>query len=242
MRTTAIIQARMGSSRLPGKVLMEIDGKPMLTRVVSRVLRAEKIDDVVVATTTESQDDPVWEFCQQVGYQCFRGDHLDVLDRYYQAAKHYECESIVRVTADCPLIDPGVLDLVVGTFHDRFPQVDYVSNVLTTRHFPRGLDCEVFTFEALRRAWRVSTAPLFREHVTAYFYHHPEEFRLHGVHHETDQSHHRWTVDTGDDIYLIREIYATMGTDDFTWLDVLEAAEHHPEWAEINGHIQQKAA
>ncbi len=242
MKTVAIIQARMGSSRLPGKILEDIAGEAMLRHVVRRVGRAKTIDRVVVATTNESQDDPVAEFCQLHHIHYFRGDHLDVLDRYYQAALANEAKTIVRVTSDCPLIDPGVIDQVVRKFHDHQPDVDYVSNVLEPRTFPRGLDVEVFRFAALSDAWNLSTGSFFREHVTTYIYGNPKSFRLMGVTNRTDESHSRWTVDTQDDLRLVRAIFKAMGSREFTWKDVLAMSKKHPEWAVINGHVEQKVA
>jgi spore coat polysaccharide biosynthesis protein SpsF len=242
MKTVAIIQARMGSSRLPGKVLEEIHGQPMIERVLTRLSQARTLDSIVLATTIEPQDDPVAEYCRSHGWNCFRGDHLDVLDRYYKAACEHHADVVVRITADCPLIDPGVIDRVVGEFEQQQPEIDYAANVLTPRTFPRGLDTEVFRFQSLERAWRDAADPACREHVTMYFYRNPDLFRLHGIVNETDESRWRWTVDTTEDLQLVRTIYSYFGERGFSWQDVLRVCAEHPEWSAINSHIQQKVA
>src|SRR5215470_15506655 len=161
----AIIQARMGSTRLPGKVLLDIAGQPMLGRVISRVCRAKTIEQIVVATSTAAADDAVSAFCAERGIVCFRGSETDVLDRYYQAARLVQAKTIVRITADCPLLDPEVIDLTVSRFLEG--GWDYISNV-NPPTFPDGLDTEVFSFAALERAWREATSVTHREHVTPY--------------------------------------------------------------------------
>jgi len=184
MKTAIIIQARMASSRLPGKVLLDIGGKPMLEWVVRRASRAETADNVVVATTDESSDDPVFEFCQEKGYMVERGSSPDVLDRYYQAAKANKIEIVCRITADCPLIDPDLIDaavnlLINGIESDvidslnRPPRYDFTANRLPEpfhRTYPIGLDIEVFTFKALAQAWELAGEKHQREHVTPYIY------------------------------------------------------------------------
>ena len=237
---TAIIQARTGSTRLPGKVLMDIAGEPMLARVMERAGRAKTLDEIVVATTTGRVDDRIVSLCEDRGWECFRGSESDVLDRYFQAARAYHADYIVRITSDCPLIDPGVVDRVVGTFLVGQPGIDYASNFLPRRTYPRGLDTEVMTFRALERSWREDENPAHREHVTQYILRHPDLFQTYGVVHATDLSHHRWTVDTIEDLTLIRRIYVHFGDDPFSWEDVLLFLEMHPELAEINRHVIQK--
>jgi spore coat polysaccharide biosynthesis protein SpsF len=238
LSVVAIIQARTGSTRLPGKVLMDISGKPMLTRVLERTKRAKLVRDVVVATTINHVDDPISHLCQAGGWPSFRGSEEDVLDRYFQAAQAYHVDLVVRITSDCPLVDPDLVDLIVQTFLDdrRF---DYVSNTLS-RSFPRGLDVEVITFSALSKAWEQDKNPRLREHVTQYIVRHPEMFKLHGVRNSEDYSAMRWTVDTNEDLEFVRTIFAYFGHDRFTWLDVLSAIREHPQWLEINRHIAQK--
>lgn len=240
MRVVAIIQARMGSTRLSGKVLHSILDKPMLWHVVERVRRARQIHEVVVATTSREADQVIVDLCQKYGWPCFRGSEEDILDRYYRTALNHQADVVVRVTSDCPLIDPGVVDQVVTTFLENQHAFDYVSNALPPQTFPRGLDTEVFSFAALERAWREDDNPAWREHVTPYIYHHPEKFKLRAVVNDVDYSYMRWTVDTIEDLTFVRKVYEHFGNSFFSWRDVIEVLEEHPEWLEINRHVKQK--
>ncbi len=196
----AIIQARMGSTRLPGKVLCDICGESMLSRVVKRVRRASLVDRIVVATSVEVADDAIEAECHKLGVSFFRGNESDVLDRYYQAALSCSAGIIVRITADCPLIDPTIINKVVGAFLDS--KVDYASNTLV-RTYPRGLDTEVMTLEALRVAWCMATKSYHRSHVTPYIYENPALFKLLSVTGSANYSCYRWTVDTPQDLQLV---------------------------------------
>ena len=239
MKIVAIVQARMGSSRLPRKVLKDLGGATVLDRVLNRLGRSWLIQESVVATTIEPADDAIVEHCERTGRKVFRGSEQDVLDRYYQAAKYVNADVVVRITSDCPVIDPEVTDGTIRAFLDRHS--DYASNVLV-RTYPRGLDTEVMTVQALERAWRESTKLYQREHVTPYIYENPGEFRLHGIENDTDCSRHRWTVDTPEDLELLRAIYERFGgRDDFGWREVLKLVESDPSLAEINRNIVQKA-
>jgi len=240
MKTVAIIQARMGSTRLPGKVLLDLAGEPMLARDVNRVQRASLIDQVVVATTTQPADEAIANLCAARGWPCFRGSEEDVLDRYYRAAVAYSADVVVRITSDCPLIEPAVTDRVVQEFLQRQPDVDYACNILPRRTFPRGLETEVLRFDVLERAWREDTNPAWREHVTQYIQRHSDLFRIHGVVNDTDLSAMRWTVDTPEDMEIVQRIYSHFGHDCFSWLDVLALLSEHPEWLDINRHVRQK--
>ncbi|HSJ78283.1 MAG TPA: glycosyltransferase family protein, partial [Erythrobacter sp.] len=187
MRTVAIIQARMGSSRLPGKVLLDIAGQPMLARVVERARRAKTVGEVLVATTIDPSDDPIVAFCQERGIAYHRGSVFDVLDRFYGAARQAGAELIVRITADCPVIDPAVIDLVVEAFHEQ--SADFACNRLpppAQRTWPIGLDTEVCAFRGLERAWKEASLPYEREHVMPYFYDQPGRFKVVVVEHEPD--------------------------------------------------------
>ncbi len=238
-RVLAIIQARMGSTRLPGKVLLDLAGKPMLERIVSRCRQASTLDEVLVATTTQPADDRIADLCAAHNWPGFRGSEDDVLDRYYRAALQQQAEIVVRITGDCPLIDPEVIDLTVKKFLEH-GALDYASNSLDRITFPRGLDVEVMSFNALTRAWHEDHNPAWREHVTPYIYRHPEKFRLLSVTNEVDYSHLRWTVDTPADLALVRKIYEHFGGDDFSWRQVLALLAQHPQWLEINRYVAQK--
>lgn len=239
MSTVAIIQARMGSTRLPGKVMKDLNGATMLERVVNRTRRATSLSGLMVATSTEASDHPVVDLCRRLGVSCFRGSEADVLDRYYQAAQMAGADNIVRITSDCPLIDPSIIDKTVGEFQARKP--DYASNTLQ-RRYPRGLDTEVFTMAGLEQCWREANEEHQRVHVTPYFYQHPELFRLHPVIGEQDFSMHRWTVDTPEDMQFVRAIYSRLGPrDEFGWKDVLALLKREPALAAINQSISQKA-
>lgn len=239
MKILAIVQARMGSSRLPGKALKDIQGRSMLSRVVRRAQRSSLIDRLIVATTDKEADDAIASECETLGVSVFRGSEDDVLDRYYQAAKAFSAEAVVRITSDCPLIDPDVIDRVVRVFLDNRP--DYASNTIENT-YPRGLDVEVFTFSALEKAWSNASRDFERVHVTPYIYLHPELFRKISVTGEKNLSFYRWTVDTAEDLALVRAIYEKMGgNDNFTWRNALDLFEREPGLAELNRHIRQKS-
>lgn len=239
MTTLAIIQARMGSSRLPGKVLMDLCGTSVLARVVGRLGRSQEITQIVVATTSASVDDAIVRECERLQVSCFRGSEDDVLDRYYQCARAYPANAIVRITSDCPLIDPNLVDETVIILKNQ--KADYASNVIP-RTYPRGLDTEVFTSAALERAWREARELYEREHVTPYFYEHPKTFRLASVSGAVDYSRYRWTVDTREDLELLRAIYSRFhGRDDFSWQDVIALMKREPQLAELNSQVLQKS-
>ncbi len=238
----AIIQARMSSSRLPGKVLMDIAGKPMLAWVVERARLSRLVDEVVVATTTEEADNPIADFCKANTISFSRGSHFDVLDRYFQAAKQYHADVIVRITADCPVIDPGVIDHTLERFFEE--KVDFAANRLPPpwkRTYPIGLDTEVCTFTGLERAWCEAKAPFEREHVMPYFYDEDGRFRILLVNHQPDYGVLRWTVDTPEDLEAVRKIFAHFqGRMNFTWLEIVDLYNQHPELAQINAAIKAK--
>ena len=240
MKVVAIIQARTGSTRLPSKVLLDLADEPMLARVVDRTRRAQTLDEVVVATTVQPADEAIVRSCAERGWPCFRGSEEDVLDRYYHAAVTHQADVVVRITSDCPLIEPEIVDRVVQEFLELQPEVDYACNVLPRRTFPQGLDTEVMRFGVLEQAWREDLNPAWREHVTSYIQRNPDLFRIHGVINEVDYSHMRWTVDTPEDLAFVRYIYDHFGHDRFSWREVLTVLEEHPEWSEINRHVQQK--
>lgn len=238
MSTLAIIQARMGSSRLPGKVLMELAGETVLARVVDRLRRSREIDTIVVATTNATADEVIVSECGRLQVSCFRGSEQDVLDRYYQAAHANAADVVVRVTSDCPLIDPKLVDDTVIIFRDQ--KADYASNVFP-RTYPRGLDTEVFTVAALDRAWSEAREPHQREHVTPYLYENPQMFRQASMKGAADYSHYRWTLDTREDLELLRTVYSRFdGCDDFSWQEVIHLMEREPELTDLNSEVLQK--
>ncbi len=237
-RIVAIIQARMGSTRLPGKVLADIGGATALARVLRRGSRATALEEIVVATSTNPADQAIVDECARLNVRCFRGSEQDVLERYYQAATYFAGDAIVRITADCPLIDPELLDQLVDSFLSS--GCDYASNALLAR-YPRGLGAEVFTIDALFRAQKEANLTYERVHVTPYFYEHPELFRICSVIGATDHSHHRWTLDTPEDLEFIRAIYSRFNNrDDFSWREVLDVIAREPHLAEINCQVRQK--
>jgi spore coat polysaccharide biosynthesis protein SpsF len=229
----------MGSSRLPGKVLMDLGGETVLARVVHRLRRSILVHQIVVATSMAEKDDAVVSECDRIQVQCFRGSEHDVLDRYYRCAETYVATVVVRITADCPVIDAKLGDATIQAFLDD--PCDYASNALAPT-YPRGLDVEVFTMAALSRAWRDARKPYEREHVTPYIYEHPELFRLVSVQADADYSHYRWTLDTAEDLELLRAIYARFSNqDEFGWRDVLRLVQHEPQLTRLNAHVIQKA-
>jgi spore coat polysaccharide biosynthesis protein SpsF len=239
VKITAIIQARMGSTRLPGKVLMDLGGETVLARVVGRLRRATRVNEIVVATTDSVADDAIVRECHRLEVSSFRGSENDVLDRYYQAARVCAAGAVVRITSDCPVIDPQLVDETIRVFHQQCG--DYASNVFP-RTYPRGLDTEVFTMAALKQAWRDAHEPYEREHVTPYFYEHPELFRLVSQCGRIDYSQYRWTLDTTEDLELLRTIYARFSNqDDFRCGEVIQLMECEPELAELNSDVVQKA-
>jgi len=313
MKVAAIVQARMGSKRLPGKVLLEIGGRPMLAWVVERLRRAKTLDAVIVATSTASEDDLLDKFCRKQGYPIERGSLLDVLDRIYQAARRQAAEAIVRITADCPFSDPGLIDQAVRLFHSdenagftpatgaSAEELDFLTNRLPPpwgRTTPIGLDIEICTFAVLERAWREAKEPHQREHVMPYLYEDlpedalrhgellrqasddvpralsagqsqgnnssdrkadrakiplmgtwrmaravsPQGLRLAQLHHDPDYGRSRWTVDTGEDLTLAREIVSRFPDDRFGWLDLVELMMKEPHLAQINAGVIHKTA
>jgi len=230
----------MGSTRLPGKVLADVAGAPMLARVVHRLRRARRLDAVAVATSTLPADDLIAGFCVGAGLRCHRGSEADVLDRFLRAADAERAGTIVRVTADCPLVEPEIVDRVVQRLLEADGGLDYVSNTLAPRTFPRGLDVEAFTAATLARAARDAKAPDEREHVTPHIYRNPGRFRIEQIRNPQDLSGLRWTVDEPADLEFVRTVFAYFGNDSFSWRDLLEALRDHPEWSAINDSVRQK--
>lgn len=241
MKTLIIVQARMTSTRLPGKVLLPLAGEPMLTRLIERLRRVRRADGIVVATTTNATDDPIAALCSQLGVPCHRGSEHDVLSRYADAARVHGADVVVRITSDCPLIDPALIDQTIAAFDEGGS--DYVSNMLPPT-WPYGMAVEVFSAAALAQAHAEATQAAEREHVTPFLYWHQERYRLRNVASPVDLSHHRWTVDTPEDYALVSRLFDHLmpNRPNFTQADVLALLDAHPDWIAINQHIQQKPA
>ena len=239
----AIIQARMGSSRLPGKVLMEICKEPMLAWVVKRARKAKMIKEIIVATTRDTSDDGIEKFCQVNHILCFRGSSADVLDRYYQAARLYQADVIVRLTADCPFIDPELIDNTITAFLGSF--ADFAANRLPPpfqRTYPIGLDVEVVSMAALDRAWKESTALYEREHVLPYIYERKDQFKVLTIENDVNYGSYRWTVDTQEDLDFIQAVVKELGCRmDFSWKEVIDLLERHPKLMQINAQVKHKS-
>ena len=256
-KVVAIIQGRMNSSRLPGKVLADIAGQPMLQRVFMRTSRSATVNETIFATTTDESDDPVAEYCDFSGIPFTRGSQFDVLERYYQTAKGSKANVVVRITADCPVIDPHLVDDVVNTLiEDNY---DFVCNRLPPpyhRTYPIGLDVEACTFKVLEKAWKEANEPQHREHAMPYLYEgveltrqnrtletgrSPRGFKVALIHHTTDFGDYRWTVDTPEDLEFMRQVYSRFdGHDDFSWKAVLDLVHDEPQLMQINANIQHK--
>jgi len=244
MKTVAIIQARLGSTRLPGKILADICGQTMIEHVVSRVECAKRIDEVVIATTDQETDQLFVDFCNEKQWNVFRGSENDVLSRYVGAARQFGADRIVRVTSDCPLIDPGLIDELISIL-SMVQGIDYACNFYPKRRYPRGLDCEALTFDALQRIDAEAQLPEFREHVTLYAYRKSGSFSIGSTTCANDHSDLRWTVDTAEDLDLIRQIYShfyEIGKTDFDWKQVVSAYHLRPDWRGINHEVLQKVA
>ena len=241
MKTVAIIQARLGSTRLPGKVLHLIKGKPLIVHMLDRLKQCRMIDALVLATSSLPQDRPLFELASREKIEGFAGSEEDVLDRFYQAAKLYQADVVVRLTGDCPLIDPVVTNFIIESHLKRGK--DYTSNTVT-RSYPRGLDTEVMSFAALKKASQEATKPYEREHVTPYIYDHPKDFSIEQVVAEgsLNQPDLRLTVDTPEDFKFVQEIFNRLYDQKphFSITDILNLLNAQPELKQINAHIQQK--
>lgn len=246
-RVVAISQARMTSSRLPGKVLMEAAGKPLLVHHLERLSRSPGLDAVVLATTVNATDDPLAACAEALGVPVFRGDEQDVLGRFAGAAAMAGADRVVRVTADCPLIDPELVGALIAAFHEGRSQtpLDYLS--IDSTRYPRGLDAEILTRAALDEAARLAADPAEREHVTPYVYRRPDRFRLGGGLRPSgeldgDVGGHRWCVDEAADFELVRRLLEALCpvTPLFGWRDCCKVLDAHPDWLDINRSIRQK--
>ena len=240
MKRIIVIQARMTSSRLPGKVLRELGGRPMLAQQIRRLKACASVDDIVLATTTNADDDPVVALARDEQVRWFRGSEHDVLARVVGAVTEANADVLVRVTADCPLIDPGTVDRTIDTLVANAAACDYASNV-QKRTFPRGLDSEALFRDTLVRMDRMGQSQSAREHVTVFLRsERPELFATLDVVDEDDNSDLRWTVDTAADLEMIRAIYAGLGLDQrvVTYREILEYIRSQPQIAAMNAHVE----
>ncbi len=235
----AIIQARMNSSRLPGKVLLNINGRPMLSYMLERVGSAKSVDKIIVATSSEPQDDAIYDFCKKEAVFCYRGSLEDVLGRYYHAATEFKCKTIIRLTADCPLIDPNIIDSMIGTYHSG--NYDYVANTAPPegKTYPDGMDVEVFSCIALERAWKDAKKPSDREHVTFYFWKNRGFFSTFRKDLAVNWGEYRLTVDYPEDFELICILISNFYKINpvFTMEDVIAFLDANPDIKKINTHI-----
>lgn len=239
MRVVAIVQARMGSSRLPGKVLADLCGDTMLARVVARLRAAKRIDEIVIATSTLDADTAIVREAKRLGVGSYRGPEQDVLARYVGAAREARADSIVRVTADCPLLDPWVVDDVVNAL---YAGADYASNTIR-RTFPRGLDVEALHREPLDLIAQLGDSPAAREHVTAFVMAQPQLFRIRQVLGARDDSDLRWTVDTAADLAFVRALWSLLGLGDhiLPYGELVQSVRARPELRAINAHVRQRS-
>lgn len=236
---TVIVQARMGSTRLPGKVLLPIEGRPMLSYQIERLRRCRRVERIVVATSVLPADDAIAAFCEQESVDVARGSESDVLGRFAAAAQAFEASVVVRVTADCPLIEPALVDEAVARFSEG--DCDYLSNMIEPS-WPYGMAVEVMSRRALDEAAAQATDPAEREHVTPFLYWRPQHYRIQSISRRPDLSAQRWTVDTPEDFELVSRILRALypSRPEFTLDDVLDVLAQHPDWVEINRHVAQK--
>jgi spore coat polysaccharide biosynthesis protein SpsF len=233
-RATAIIQARMTSTRLPGKVLMKVLGRPLLSYEIERLRFSRNIAEIAVATTTNQADDPIVALAQRENLKVYRGSENDVLDRYYQAAREFGVEHILRITADCPLIEPTVCDRIIKVYADS--GADYVH---TGERFAEGFDCGILSFKTLSQAWRDASLKSEREHVTLYTKSHPERFHIISVVHDTDDSKYRVTVDEPEDFLAVKAIIENLYVQGeyITAEGIKSFVDNHPEIYRLNADI-----
>ena len=234
-KVDAIIQARMTSTRLPGKVLMEVMGRPLLSFQIERLGFSKMIDSIIIATTTNKEDDPISELAQKEGLNFYRGSEDDVLDRYYQAAKEFKANNIMRLTADCPLIAPEVCDIIANAYFES--SVDYIR---TGNTFTEGLDCEVIGLRALTKAWLEAKLESEREHVTLYIRNHPELFKTMVKENDIDDSRYRITVDEEKDFIVVKTILENLYKEEeicFSIEEIKNFLEENPDIYQLNTGI-----
>ncbi|MGA3013235.1 MAG: glycosyltransferase family protein [Bacteroidales bacterium] len=238
MKVVTAIQARTSSTRLPGKVLLPLCEETLLFRMIERVRGSKLAGTIIVATSITPEDDPIEQLCLEKNILCFRGDLNDLLDRHYKLAQHYNAEAVVKIPSDCPLIDPAIIDRVIGYFLQNESSYDFVSN-LHPASYPDGNDVEIMTFKALEYAWLYATRGFEREHTTPYIWENRNIFRIGNVALPNSVNYfmtHRWTIDYEEDYYFIREVFEHLfpKNPQFTFMDIMDLIETHPEIATLN--------
>ena len=235
MTIGCIIQARMGSTRLPGKVLLDVTkGKPVLYYVINQLKHCKSIEKIIVATTTLREDDKIVQFCIDNKVSCFRGDSKNVLERHYRCAEKFSLLKIIRMPSDKPLLDPEVVDKVVEVFNSN--SYDYVTNYLPST-YPGGTEVEVLSFDSLKKSWEKAILPSEKEHVTNYIYNHRDDFRIFNVINSENLSNFRWAVDRIEDLRLVREIVSRIQKSPILIKDILELFKNEPNLVEINKQV-----
>jgi spore coat polysaccharide biosynthesis protein SpsF len=243
MKKIAIIQTSMNSAKLPGKALKKLSNQTVLAQVIKRVLACPRIDEIVVATTTLTEDDCIIKEAEKLGIKWFRGNENNFLETYYVIAQKYQAEALIRITDDCPLLDIEILEDIVSFFQEESEmglKIDYASNIVRPS-FPLGLDAEIFTFANLEIAYNHATKDHEKAQVTPYIYEHPEKFSLHNLSYDDDLSHYRWLLETPEDYELIKIFYDNLYDKNslFGMDDILELLEKNPKIAQINNFHRQ---
>jgi len=241
MKKLIIVQARMTSTRLPGKVMEIVCDKPILEHLINRLKTIRSADQIVIATTVNETDNQIVSLCKKLDTLYYRGSEEDVLGRYYEAAVEYGGDVIIRITSDCPVIDPDVVSYLIDFYMRNLKKYDYVTNTLK-RTYPRGMDAEIVSFKALKEAHFNAYDPLDREHVTPFIRNRPTQYRLHNIKYSSDLSRYRLTVDTSEDMELIRRIFESLYVEnpEFKMKDILTVLEVNSEWPSVNSHVKQR--
>lgn len=231
MQVSAIIQARMGSTRLPGKIMKKLNGISLLECQLNQLQNSKLLDKIIIATTTNPEDNIIEEFGHSKNIQCFRGSSLDVLDRYFQCAKKFNLKHIARITSDCPLIDPTIVDQTIEIYNNE--TYDYVNNFYK-RSFPSGTEVEIISFNTLEKTWKEAKKPSEREHVTPYIYNNPMKFKIGSLEYETNISNLHWAVDRIEDFKLVKTLYQKINKKPILLADILNLIKKEPSLLEIN--------
>ncbi len=242
MQVSAIIQARMGSTRLPGKVMKKLNGISLLECQLSQLHYCRLLDKIIIATTTNPEDNIIEKIVNSKDIQCFRGNSIDVLDRYFQCAKTFNLKHIARITSDCPLIDPTIVDQAIEIYNNE--TYDYVNN-FSKRSFPSGTEVEIISFNTLEKTWKEAKKPSEREHVTPYIYNNPMKFKIGRLEYKTNISNLHWTVDRIEDFELVKKLYQKINKKPILLADILNLIKKEPSLLEINkktnpheGHVK----